>query len=420
MKRLLWFLSIPVIILLLVLVYKPPFDLQKAVDRLGPEGGVVTIPEGIHVIKKPVIINKDNVVIRGASPVSTVLTNDVPDDQLFIVSGSSTFTTQVVSDILPGGGLTNMNPQVEVENAGQLVEGDVILIENNNAVPKKLEFNKIKEMNGNILTLEDKVLESYTAAQSSTITKVSLVKNVTIKNVTIRSSQPDRENFGILAKYTSFLTVRNIIFENIAKNALLIQYSQSPRVQNSIFRDNGRKDKGDFGIGIQESVSAMVSKNQMFSSGAIYLRNNIHSVVSSNYSDGTLPTNGDGISAVGGIGNRYENNTILRANCYGIWIHSGAERNVIVNNTFQAGVTSGIYVTDAYNNEIINNTLTNNSSNGILLDLMAENNHIEGNRLTGNDARGVTANKQINIIGSNISINNKYPDYLYNTADAEK
>ncbi|MFD0673922.1 nitrous oxide reductase family maturation protein NosD [Cohnella sp. GCM10027633] len=390
------------------------FDIQEEINALGPSGGVVTIPPGEYLITVPITITKPNVILQGSGK-STVLINATNSQNTIVVYGSESTSTNIQNDLIPGGGIDNQYPVLNVTSSvGFQVNDNVKIVQSGTST--KFSYNIVKEVTGNKIVLKDNILESY---QSAKLVKVNLLPDVTIKDMKIKSGD-GIVGWAIYAHHTKNFTIEHVNFSKVGRNPIYVEQSYSPLITRNILFENGRAGYGDFSIGSLENFNAEISYNEITRSGAIYTRNNMFSKVIRNMSNGTGPTNADGISVVGGIGNRYEYNSILRANCYGIWLKDGAERNVISNNTFSSGITSGIYLTTAKNNIIENNVLTYNNGNGIFLEFGATGNIIRENIVRTNYSRGILVHDVNNIIDSNLSSENTMENYKFEPGNIVK
>ncbi|MCY9692574.1 right-handed parallel beta-helix repeat-containing protein [Paenibacillus alginolyticus] len=389
---------------------KESFDIQNAINGLGVEGGTVEIPSGEFIITEPIVITKPNVVIKGQGP-GTVLVNASNTDSLFLVNGSESSKTEILSSIMsePDVNFQN-NPVLTAENVvGFSMNDHVKIIQE--GTPVKTSYNYINKIVGNDIFLKENEIEQFVAEGSLSLVKVDLLRNVTIKDVKITSAE-GKTGYGIKATHTNNFRVENVDFSKVGRNAIVIEDSLGAVITNNTFFENGRPGLGDNAIHSIKNFNIVISYNQLTRSGSIHTNNNMFSSVDHNKINGTQLTNGDGIYVIGGIGNRYEYNTVLRANCYGIWLRDGAERNIIANNQFIAAITSGIHLTDSSNNIIKDNVSQNNAGNGIFLTFGSKSNIVENNLTTENYGRGILVHDTGNLIKNNVSRSNQLHNYF--------
>ncbi len=70
--------------------------IQAKIDALGPKGGVIEIPEGTHTIAVPIVIDRDNVTLKGKGPDKTTI-NSLKDITIIEIGGDpSRFTSNIV------------------------------------------------------------------------------------------------------------------------------------------------------------------------------------------------------------------------------------------------------------------------------------------------------------------------------------
>lgn len=361
----------------------------------------IFLPGGTLVITQAINI-PSNFTIEGKG---TILINKTNDYALKII-GREGFATTITQDIVPGGGVPNINPTVTVRDVGMFQAGDYVKFIKDNTFPLRIEFNIIKSIAGNTLTFKKRFLQPFLQKDNIKITQFHPKENVAINNLEITST-PQYQAYGVYAKNTKMLSLSNVTFKNLARKPIYIEHSYMPEVLNSQFIENGSPGMGDYGIGSVQNMGVTINGNKLLMSGAIYLKGNVGAVVSNNQSESPGITGGDGISILSTFYSLFESNVFMVANCYGIWMNHESEHNIISNNQFFSGITSGIYLTEnAKNNIITNNIFDKNFGNGIFIDFTANNNSIEKNSITNNNGRGILVHGSDNIIRSNLSMNN--------------
>ncbi|MFD0673656.1 right-handed parallel beta-helix repeat-containing protein [Cohnella sp. GCM10027633] len=394
------------------------FDIQKTIDSLGKNGGTVEIPSGTYNISKSIVITKPNVILKGQGN-STVLVGAKSDTSIIVVKGSESTATTILNDLKPGGGLDYQNPVLQVADSRNLRVGDQVKIVQGTS--KKFSYNYIRSIDGNNVTLVDNITEKYEAAKKLKLIKVSLLPDVTIQDMSFTSLAKvsgEPQHAAIRGMYTDRLKIENVNFTKVTATPIFIDQSLTPSITGNSFIQSGRVEKGDYAIGSQANFAAKIMDNTITQSGPINITNNQYTKVINNYANDTGPTNNDAITVDGGIENLISYNTILRPNCYGIWLLGGAERNTISNNQFIAGITSGVYLTDAKNNIIENNVARYNSGNGIFLDFGADRNMVRNNSVYENESRGILVHGINNKLLGNISEDNAMEQFRIATGNS--
>lgn len=265
--------------------------------------------------------------------------------------------------------------------------------------------NLIKNIDGNVITLENQFVYSYKIEDRPVLIRVRLAENVSVKSISV-TSKDKKATKGIEARLSRNLTVADLTVKGI-QNAIFVTDSIAPRIISNTITDNGRAVRGQAGLQIFNCLEAEIRENKLKRSGAIWIRNNINSRIIRNTSDNTRPTNGDGISVVNTVNCIFDSNTILNANCYGIWIKNDSRNNTISNNRFSKGITSGIYLTHgAQENLISNNITSNNAGNGIFVAAEADRNIIRDNLVERNQGRGILVHGKQNTLSGNTALKN--------------
>ena len=85
--------------------------LQNAIRALPPTGGLVTVPAGVHVCRAPIVIDRDNVALRGMGPASELHLAEGGESPVLVIGQTTTVPTVtrrhiVVSDLTIDGNRT--------------------------------------------------------------------------------------------------------------------------------------------------------------------------------------------------------------------------------------------------------------------------------------------------------------------------
>lgn len=391
-------------IILIILISFQLFanDLQEKINN----SGVLYILDKDYEISTNIYLNKSNFILDGGGH---KIFFKGKDSGIKIV-GKTLYSTNIIHDTFTSKGLSTINPELYVENISEFKKGQIIRLSQG----FHNEFNKILDIKENKKMLILSSQHSQKFKKGAKLEIVSLVENLTIKNLTISglyNNAIDADKTSNLKIYDNyFVENRRIRYEkNSNGGVVLINESFMPVVRNNIFQDNGLKGLGDDSIGISHSYSPTIEGNQISSSGAIVLRGVTLSNVNNNLIDSTGRTGGDGISLIGVNKSKIQHNSISRVNCYGLWAHDESNNNIISNNIIISGITSGIFLNNGANENIIsNNIIMNNNGNGIFIGNKSDKNIISNNFVKNNNSRGILIHGKDNILeSSNKSEDNK-------------
>lgn len=394
------FLSILIFVGLSSITYaQHHYDLQKEINL--NKDKKLTLPGGTLIVNKPIIV-PDHFIIEGNG---TIVINQT-GGYAFKIAGKEGHSTIIAEDILPSGGIPNINPIVSVEDGSFFHPGDMVKIIKDNVFPWLIEFNVIKAVDNQQITFKNRFIQHFSKNDHVKIVQFFPNEKVTIRNLEITSS-PTFQSYGIYAKDTTFLRIENVNFKHITRKPLHITQSFMTDIINNQFIENGSAGLGDYGIGSVQNMGINITGNKLFMSGAIYIKGNLSAAVTNNNSNSSGSTGGDGISIVSTFHSLFQSNIFTITNCYGIWINQYSSHNIIANNELFSGITSGIYMShQAKNNLIRSNFIYQNNGNGIFIDFTANENIIESNVANQNHNRGILVHGAHNVIKYNIAKNN--------------
>lgn len=386
------------------------YNLQQEIDNAQ---GYLKLPSEKIVISQTITLPA-NFILDGADAELSIEVNDYA----FRIIGQQGESSFLRNDILPGGGIANQSPIVEVVDGSKFQVGDeVFMLQDLEAFPYKAEFNKIVAINGNHLTMQENFIQGFSATEQVRVIPVQLKQNVIVKNLKLVGA-PGFNSFGIFANATRGLTLENIEFKDLGRKAIHVENSDHPIVQECQFKTIGAQGLGDYGLGIVLSTGATVKANQMKESGGVYLKGDLNAGCRENQIDNTRVTAGNGISIISTVFSDMSNNTVTRAKGYGMYIGSYSEQNIISKNVVNGGITSGIYLTSESNRNLItNNTLEFNHGNGISLQENVSENLVAANNSSKNESRGILVNGVKNSIVINLATDNQLEDIRIGNPD---
>ena len=371
--------------------------IQALIDAIPQGGGVVRLQSGEHEASEPLMI-PSNVTLCGEGA-TTILVSSSPTFAVTII-GRVLTTTTITQNIVGGGGVGTQNPTITVADATGFVAGQFVRVTKDNAVPLKTEFNSVLSVMGNTITFGENFIENYSVTDGVKIVAVEPVRNASVRDLAIRGANP--QTHAIWATDTSYLSLRRLSINGIARKGIHVKHSHYPRISDNRLSGNGTAPLGDWGLRSDCGMGAIVQRNTLVNAGALVVNGDLSTLVNGNMIDSTGPTGGDGISVISTVGSIISGNRILRPKCYGIWLHHSCSRNVISQNQISSGVTAGIYVSDDSDDNLLSgNVITRNNGGGIGIGPNCERNIISGNVITENKGNGIYAGGNTNVIADN-------------------
>ncbi len=122
--------------------------IANALEALPPEGGTVFLPQGLYILKGPVVMDRDNLTLRGSGPRTVLQTMDGCDCPVVIMGSTETpvgRTTRnlTVSDLTLDG---NRMMQKEECWTGKCDSGGLAYIRNNCLTVRGVEDSRISRV----------------------------------------------------------------------------------------------------------------------------------------------------------------------------------------------------------------------------------------------------------------------------------
>ncbi|MDB6070636.1 MAG: Pectate lyase superfamily protein [Verrucomicrobiales bacterium] len=112
------------------------FDLAaiaNPLEELPPEGGTVFLPEGIYLLKAPVVLDRDNVTLRGAGPGTILRTMDGCDCPVIVMGSTETPVRRITKNLTVSDLTLDGNRMMQKEECwtGKCDTGGLAYIRNN-------------------------------------------------------------------------------------------------------------------------------------------------------------------------------------------------------------------------------------------------------------------------------------------------
>ncbi len=251
--------------------------LKDAISAAGGPG-VIYIPEGTYLIKSPIVISKDGIILKGAGADKTKLIfnlNGTNSSSVSFTRDQDAAFTKAVSGIEKG------SSAVVVTNPGDYVKGGFAeIIEDNdpaimytkpeweqvwakNAVGQYL---KIANITGNTLILDEPLNITFKKELNARIRPVNLIKNCGMENLYLKRIDPGDANM-ITFSYAAFASVRQVEGDTVMRSHVAIDNSYRCGVRDSYFHHAHDYGGGGHGYGVElklGTTGCLVENNRFF------------------------------------------------------------------------------------------------------------------------------------------------------------
>ena len=119
--------------------------IANALEALPEEGGTVFLPEGLYLLKGPVVLDRDNLTLRGAGPKTVLLTMDGSDSPVIVMGSTETPVHRMTRNLTVSDLTLDGNRMVQKEECwtGKCDEGGKSYIRNNCLTVRGVEDSRI-------------------------------------------------------------------------------------------------------------------------------------------------------------------------------------------------------------------------------------------------------------------------------------
>lgn len=119
--------------------------IANALEALPPEGGTVYLPEGVYLLKGPVVLDRDNLSLKGAGPRTVLLTMDGSDCPVIIMGSTETPVHRITRNLTVSDMTLDGNRMLQKEECwtGKCDEGGRSYIRNNCLTVRGVEDSRI-------------------------------------------------------------------------------------------------------------------------------------------------------------------------------------------------------------------------------------------------------------------------------------
>lgn len=127
------------------------FDLAaiaNSLEALPPEGGTVFLPEGTYVLKGPVVMDRDNLTLKGSGPKTILLTMDGSDAPVIIMGSTETPVVRPTRNLTVCNLTLDGNRMMQKEECwtGKCDTGGLAYIRNNCLTVRGVEDSRISRV----------------------------------------------------------------------------------------------------------------------------------------------------------------------------------------------------------------------------------------------------------------------------------
>lgn len=183
--------------------------IQNLINAMEAAGGGDVILDGAFGLASPLILpatSQVNLIGQGGTRLVSLMTTGGSGSAMVCVSGAITSTTTALSANAPSG-----TDQIAVNSATALTTGDVLLLRDNTykygTSGRNQEFVRVRAKSSNTLTLERRLIGSYTTAQSAEVVKI-LTGGPTIRGITFEVPTGKRGG-AVYARLCDGLVIEN-------------------------------------------------------------------------------------------------------------------------------------------------------------------------------------------------------------------
>jgi hypothetical protein len=242
-------------------------------------GGIVLVPAGRYLIKNPIMIGRDGIIIRGTGKTKPQLIfsfeNDPAEDALTMSGQEEGGWTKVKS------GLEKGSTKLFVEDPSVFNPGDFAEIQEENDPAlhyTKLEWNqewaqeiigqvfRVSSVDNDSVTIDEPLHITFTAKQNPVIRPVKFIKNCGLEK--IRLKRLDKGDGCMVAmKKAAYCWIRDVESEYAMRSHVSMELSYRCEVKGSYFHHAHDYGGGGHGYGVEikrHSSNNLVEKNEFF------------------------------------------------------------------------------------------------------------------------------------------------------------
>lgn len=255
-------------------------DSQALKDAILAAGGpgVIYIPEGTYLMKSPVTILKDGIILRGAGADKTKLIFDLNGTN----AGCITIMREQSGEFVKiSSGLEKGSNKITVENSPEFVKNSFaeIMQDNDPAVmytkpqweqvwAKNVvgQFLKIIDITGNVITFEEPLNMTYKAELNARVRPASLIRRCSVESMALKRLDAGDANM-ISFSYAAYGMVKWIESDTVMRSHVSVESSYRCEIRENYFHhahDYGGGGHG-YGVELKHRTSGCLVENNRFS-----------------------------------------------------------------------------------------------------------------------------------------------------------
>ena len=386
-------------------------------------GGVIYFPEppSNYLVTSQILIQSDNITLRGAGGESTPMQYDV-GTKLAPIWFSNTAGSELAINTSSKGDLSVTTSTAA--DAGNFAAGDLVLIGSDDSFRRSSSprgetavVESVDSTNGTV-SLRWALYDDYST--NPTIQQLNAVENVRVEGLGVHLPG-GADYYGVGADGAKNITIENCFITGTGDAAIPIFNSTNVTVRGSRFNDIYYSGTGtSYGVGLFDATTNVLVEDCHFTNlrhGVTFggtsakgvprnavIRDNFGS---SHHSDGTIPFDThdiceyvsfvDNVAHNGGFTVRGQNVEIRGNEIHGgnisVGIRNTTEGTKILDNTMYVGGDFGVWTNSdlaLLDCQIRGNEIIGGAQNGIRVSTAAQHTEISGNKITSPDSNAIS------------------------------
>jgi Right handed beta helix region len=195
-------------------------NLQDAINALPGSGGKIFVKAGVYTITSTIQVTISNVQIQGEGMGITVFTGDssmTGNTPALEVHNSGVGSARVlVADTTRGDTTIGLSPT----DAASFNPGDYVLLYSNKGIDTESPAKHAGEVKqiitvdpvGGIITVDDQIFDTYAAADSASVIRITMLQNVTLSDFSVTTRAASS---GLTVGSTHFRFVENLHIQRV-------------------------------------------------------------------------------------------------------------------------------------------------------------------------------------------------------------
>jgi hypothetical protein len=249
--------------------------IEAAIHNLPSAGGIVYIPEGTYLLNSTLLIDRNQVVIRGAGMTSTRILSNANDVSIRVESSTAGDWQEIVDGYHLG------SFQIEVENGAAFTKGTFMEIQQENdsvimytestwiqrwAENSVGQVFEIVDIQDNSIILKTSLHHTFSRNLNPVARPFTAIRNVGIENLFIQKLKP--ANHTISFDHTAYCWIRNVESYMTMRSHVQLSASLGHEIKASFFHKSYNYGGGGHGYGVMcgNHTSDVLVENNVFDS----------------------------------------------------------------------------------------------------------------------------------------------------------